>query len=298
MYTAVAAVVVVVIVIAAVAWYMTGDKGGDDTGEGDTYYFYLDGMGDISGWYQAEGDNAEVALKNALNEANIEYEIEDGNIKRISTYVPNINNNYFGTYVYMANNVDVPTSTNFATGPMLDDINGNIVYITYGTYVYDEFGLQYTPSPFTNSEMFASGPFVSDEYEPLNYDDTYWFYLDGIGDIDGWYSATGENAEVALKSALDSAGITYKISDGWISGINDIVEEGKYFGTYLYTCNDVSVADPYSFSTGPVLDEMAGNIVYITLSSYKMNDYYVTIYDLNPTNTTSDMMSTGPFATA
>ena len=80
MYAAVAAVVVVIIVVAAGVWYMTSNNGGSNESSetGDSYYFYLDGMEDLNGWYTAQGSDAEVALKAALDEAGIEYNISNG----------------------------------------------------------------------------------------------------------------------------------------------------------------------------------------------------------------------------
>ena len=43
--------------------------------------------------------------------------------------------------------------------------------------------------------------------------------------------------------------------------------------------------------------KVIGNIVYLTYSTYTFVDYTMS-YDLNPYNTTSDLMTTGPFATA
>ena len=298
--TIIAAVVVVIVIIAAVGvYYGMNNGGGDNTqnDEGDTYYFYLDGMGELNGWYTGTGMNGEDALKSALDSADIIYDISSGSINHIGDYYYNVDNNFFGLYQYVSNTVDNPMATNFVIGPSINEVNGNIIYITYGPYTYDAtFGLEYTPSPFTNSSIFSSGPFVDENYRPLDYDDTYYFYLDGMGELNGWYTATGANAEEALKAALDQAQIVYEISDGWISSINNLVEEGKYFGTYLYTSTNVASANAYSFATGPVLDEVVGNIVYVTFAEYQMNSNYVTVYNLNPTNTTGDMMSTGPFA--
>ena len=66
MYAAVAAVVVIIVVVAAAVWYMSGNDGGEDSEPGDTYYIYLDGMGDIDGWYTGTGNDARDATVNAL----------------------------------------------------------------------------------------------------------------------------------------------------------------------------------------------------------------------------------------
>ena len=298
----IAAVVAVIVIVAAVGIYYgmnNGNDGGDETPTGDKYYFYLDGMGDLDGWYTANGSDAEVALKAALDEADLEYEVSSGFVNKIGDYINNIENKFFGTYVYIANTTEDANGTYFITGPALNQIDGNIVYITYGTYTYDEtFGLEYSPGPINNADLFTTGPFASDDYQALDYGDEYWFYLDGMGDLDGWYTANGSNAELALKVALDEAGIEYSISNGWISNLGNLVEEGKYFGTYVFTSNSTEDANGSMFATGPVLDDITGNIVYVTFSGYQINADWRTVYDLNPMNTTSDMMTTGPFATA
>ena len=62
--------------------------------------------------------------------------------------------------------------------------------------------------------------------------DTYWFYID-LGGYSAiaptWYSAEGSKAVEALKTALDTAGISYSIlSSEWISDIDGV--EGDYLG--------------------------------------------------------------------
>ena len=74
----------------------------------------------------------------------------------------------------------------------------------------DEYGVMFydvNPHSTTDANLMSTGPFASDSYSPLSYDDTYWFYLDGMEDLNGWYTAQGSDAEVALKAALDEAGI-------------------------------------------------------------------------------------------
>ena len=66
MYAAVAAVVVIIVVVAAAVWYMSGNDGGEDSEPGDTYYIYLDGMGDIDGWYTGTGNDARDATVNGM----------------------------------------------------------------------------------------------------------------------------------------------------------------------------------------------------------------------------------------
>ena len=87
----IAAVVAVIVIVAAVGIYYgmnNGNDGGDETPTGDKYYFYLDGMGDLNGWYTGTGDNGTIALRNALDNEGIDYVIEDnGWIKQIGEYI-------------------------------------------------------------------------------------------------------------------------------------------------------------------------------------------------------------------
>ncbi len=304
MYAAVAAVVVVIIVVAAGVWYMTSNNGGSNESSetGDSYYFYLDGMEDLNGWYTAQGSDAEVALKAALDEAGIEYNISNGWMSSIGDCVAGAGEYYIGTYVYTANTVETPSADYFVNGSVLNESAGNIIYVTYSTYTMDEYGVMFydvNPHSTTDANLMSTGPFASDSYSPLSYDDTYWFYLDGMEDLNGWYTAQGSDAEVALKAALDEAGIEYNISNGWVSSIGECIPGvgDKYIGSFVYTSNTTDNAYQTYFGTGPALNQAIGNIVYLTYSTYTFVDYTMS-YDLNPYNTTSDLMTTGPFATA
>lgn len=163
MYTAVAAVVVVIIIVAAVAWYMTGNNGGsDETDDGDTYYFYLDGMDDLNGWYSAQGTDAEVALKAALDDAGIEYNISGGWASSIGDCVAGAGDKYIGSYIYTSNTTEAAFSTYFATGPTLDQAIGNIIYLTYTTYTFVDYTMNYDLNPYTTtSDLMATGPFAT-----------------------------------------------------------------------------------------------------------------------------------------
>ena len=82
MYAAVAAVVVIIVVVAAAVWYMSGNDGGEDSEPGDTYYIYLDGMGDIDGWYTGTGNDARDATVNALEAEGITVDTSGWAIRR------------------------------------------------------------------------------------------------------------------------------------------------------------------------------------------------------------------------
>ena len=159
MYAAVAAVVVVIIVVAAGVWYMTSNNGGSNESSetGDSYYFYL-----------------EVALKAALDEAGIEYNISNGWMSSIGDCVAGANGLYLGTYVYTANTVETPSVDYFVNGSVLNESAGNIIYVTYSTYTMDEYGVMFydvNPHSTTDANLMSTGPFASDSYSPLSYDD-------------------------------------------------------------------------------------------------------------------------------
>ena len=164
MYAAVAAVVVVIIVVAAGVWYMTSNNGGSNESSetGDSYYFYLDGMEDLNGWYTAQGSDAEVALKAALDEAGIEYNISNGWVSSIGECIPGVGDKYIGSFVYTSNTTDNAYQTYFGTGPALNQANGNIVYLTYSTYTFVDYTMSYDLNPYnTTSDLMTTGPFAT-----------------------------------------------------------------------------------------------------------------------------------------
>ena len=304
MYAAVAAIVIIVAVVAVAVWYMGNDNGGsNEPGEtGDKYYVYLDGTDEISGWYIGTGANADEAFKGALDEAGISYNIDGGWIKSIGDYVA-ADNYSFGTYVYTANTTENAYAGYFGTGPVLSEINSNIVYIAYTEYEYDfeTETTNYHLNPLkTTSDFMSTGPFADKNYKPLTYSTTYNIYLDGTGNISGWYTATGANAAEAFMNALDEAGISYNLDGGWIKSIGDYVAVDNYsFGSYVYTANTTDNAYDGYFAQGPVLTEVAGNIVYLGFTEYLYDsETGLTTYYLNPTSTEAGFMSEGPFATA
>ena len=214
MYAAVAAVVVIIVVVAAAVWYMSGNDGGEDSEPGDTYYIYLDGMGDIDGWYTGTGNDARDATVNALEAEGITVEnaLEAEGITvdtsgwaiRINDFIQDSSMGY-GIYGYCSTTVENPYAGYFFNGPVLENVTSNIIYISYGPYTTDaDWNITYEIVPEDNEEMITTGPFADSNYEPLDYDDTYYIYLDGMGDIDGWYTGTGSNAEDATVNALEA----------------------------------------------------------------------------------------------
>ena len=298
MYTAVAAVVVVIIVVAAVAWYMTGNNGGsDETDDGDTYYVYLDGMGDANGWHSGNGNTSLEAISNAFESDGIAYDIgDDGWISSINGLAYD-GTNGFGVFVYTSTDFSNPYAGYFCAGPVVTAVNGNVLYISYGSYD-ENYNSTLNPSTSPDSAaIFASGPFTDDSYEPLVYDNTYYVYLDGMGDVDGWYSGTGANGSEGILDALDGKVECIIGDDGWISSINGLAYDGTNgFGVFVYTSTDLS--NPYAgyFGAGPTTNTVTGNILYISYGSYDEN-YNST---LNPSTSpdSTEIMSGGPFATA
>ena len=127
---------------------------------------------------------------------------------RINDFIQDSSMGY-GIYEYCSTTVENPYAGYFFNGPVLENVTSNIIYISYGPYTTDaDWNITYEIVPEDNEEMITTGPFADSNYEPLDYDDTYYIYLDGMGDIDGWYTGTGSNAEDATVNALEAEGIT------------------------------------------------------------------------------------------
>ena len=296
MYAAVAAVVVIIVVVAAAVWYMSGNDGGEDSEPGDTYYIYLDGMGDIDGWYTGTGNDARDATVNALEAEGITVDTSGWAI-RINDFIQDSSTGY-GIYGYCSTTVENPYAGYFFNGPVLENVTSNIIYISYGPYTTDaDWNITYEIVPEDNEEMITTGPFADSNYEPLDYDDTYYIYLDGMGDIDGWYTGTGNDARDATVNALEAEGITVDTS-GWAIRINDFIQDSSTgYGIYGY-CS-TTVENPYAgyFFNGPVLENVTSNIIYISYGSYTTDADWNITYEIVPEDNT-EMISTGPFATA
>ena len=121
-------------------------------------------------------------------------------------------------------------------------------------------------------------------------------YLDGMDDANGWHTGTGETPYEGITDAFENDSIEYEIGEnGWVSSIAGFAYDGTNgFGIFVYTSTDLS--NPYVgyFCAGPVLTDVTGNIIYISYGGYDAN--YNSI--LTPSSTESDVMGTGPFATA
>lgn len=311
MYTAVAAVVVVIIVVAAVAWYMTGNNGGsDETGDGDTYYFYFDGVEEAAGWQHATGENAQVAYQKVLENVGLEYEFNQYGMLKVDGYEETYDSETstgigFGFYLYTSTDTSMPSATYFALGPVLADVTGNIVYVTYSNYEMNPvtYVNTYSSSPADSSEWMTSGPFaVGSDYEPLQYPDTYSFYLDNIVENEGWYTVTAEDAESALSQVFQDLGLNCEFDqygmltvDGFEAGFDAETNTGTGFGVYIYTSDDTSMPMPSYFAAGPVVGNATGNVFYISFGSYTMNPVtYATSYAENPSSN-QGWLTSGPF---
>ena len=296
MYAAVAAVVVIIVVVAAAVWYMSGNDGGEDSEPGDTYYIYLDGMGDIDGWYTGTGNDARDATVNALEAEGITVDTSGWAI-RINDFIQDSSMGY-GIYGYCCSTTENAYAGYFFNGPVLENVTSNIIYISYGPYTTDaDWNITYEIVPEDNEEMITTGPFADSNYEPLDYDDTYYIYLDGMGDIDGWYTGTGNDARDATVNALEAEGITVDTS-GWAIRINDFIQDSSMgYGIYGYCCSTTENAYAGYFFNGPVLENVTSNIIYISYGSYTTDADWNITYEIVPEDNT-EMISTGPFATA
>ena len=126
--------------------------------------------------------------------------------------------------------------------------------------------------------------------------DTYYVYLDGMDDANGWHTGTGETPYEGITDAFENDSIGYEIGEnGWVSSIAGFAYDGTNgFGIFTYT--STVLTNPYAgyFGAGPTTNTVTGNILYISYGPYDAN--YNNI--LNPESTTSGFMSEGPFATA
>ena len=305
----IAVVVAVIVVIAAVGAYYMLQNGEDDTPTEDSYYFYLKGFGEADGWYDAPGENGADAAMDALADSGLTFTIDGGWIafEGYNGSYDAATNSGVGTgiYVYTSTDVAQPDATYFAAGPTMNTVTGNIIYITYSAYTMDPVTWAtdyYENGPASNSDWSTTGPFAVDsDYQPIDYQD-YSFYLCGFGDADGWYTASGANAEEAFLDAIADSGLTVSVDGGWISvegyeGTYDsATNTGSGIGTYVYTSTDVSQPNASYFGTGPTLNTVEGSIMYITYSEYTMDpETWETTYLSGPAYTT-DWMTTGPFA--
>lgn len=269
--------------------------------DGDTYYYYLDGVGDDSGWYNAQADNALEGFEKAMKDNGIDYNLAAGG------FVNSIGDNVaagsmnFAIYEYTSKSVEYPYGGYFFAGPVLSDVTSNVIYISYTAWSMDaQDNVTYDLNPTTTtSNVMSTGPFAADSgYKPLSYSDEYWFYFDGFGDSSGWYKATG-NASDALVAAAAEAGLICTVDSGWINfeGYPGTGTHGV--GTFGYCSAVNSNAWAGYFYAGPTVTDVTSNIIYLSYGEYTMDANYNVTYHLSPlTSAQTDIMTTGPFATA
>lgn len=159
--TIIAAVVVVIVIIAAVGvYYGMNNGGGDNTqnDEGDTYYVYLDNMGDSNGWHVGDGNTTLEGVKAALDSGNVEYDISDtGWINSIAGIQPAADySTGFGIYTYTSSSVENPYAGYFGSSTVLYEVTGNIIYLSFGAY--DDSYL--VPMDENAPGLMSTGPFA------------------------------------------------------------------------------------------------------------------------------------------
>ena len=294
-YVAVALVAIVVVVAAAAIVLNGGDK---ETG--DKYYFYLDGMEDVDGWYTGVGEDCKSAWASAFD-GKVDYKITpEGWIKSINGMVPADGEGY-AVFEYTSTSLSYPYAGYFHNGPMIYNVTGNILYLSFGKYSMDPvtYEVSYELNPnTTTSDMMATGPFADKDYKPLDYSGMFYFYLDGMGDVNGWYAAEADDVTSAFAKALKDK-VEYKIDNGWIKSIDgNVSADGNGFGIFTFT--SVSTENAYAdlFYAGPGLSDVTGNIIYISFGPYTMDPTtYDVTYDVNP-STNTGLLTSGPFATA
>lgn len=300
------AVVVALAIVIIGGSFVAKELNDDKTS--DRYYYYLDGMGDINGWYSATSDDPASGLKEAMSANNIDCIVDDkGWLVSIDGHLGDTASKVgYGVFEYTSTSVESPSKYYFFSGPVISKVTSNIVYISYGSYTYDaQYNTTFSVSPSTNTdaEFLTSGPFAADSgYKPLKSStlyQTYYIYLDGMGDLNGWYSVGASNPFDGFKGALDSAGINYIVSDsGWITVIGSNVDsvDNKYFVVFGYFSTDVtSGAWTGNFFAGPTVSTVASNIIYISYGGYTWDPATGTTYDVNP-DVCDGLITTGPFA--
>ena len=298
---------VVVVVIAAVfAAQALDDK--HNEASCDTYYFYLDGMDSNNGWYSADGEDAGAAFLKVMESTGLTVSISDKGWLTISEYPSTYDKatssgKGISIYEYISKDVSQPNASYFATGPVMPDVTGNILYLVYSNYSFDaNYNTINEINPTVSTAWQTTGPFaVGSDYEPISYE-TYYFYLDGMEGKNGWYSAKGDNAAEAFVDVGKQAGLTVTISDkGWLtiseypSTYDKATSSGKGISIYEYISKDVSQPNASYFATGPVMPDVTGNILYLVYSNYSFDANYNTINEINPTVSTA-WQTTGPFA--
>lgn len=143
---------------------------------------------------------------------------------------------------------------------------------------------------------------LNDKHDDSRSDDaTYYIYLDGMGDRNGWYSAVAEGPQAAMESVAKEANLTVTFSSSGFMKIEEFPSSyesstgtGTGLGVYVYTSTDITMGYASYFVLGPTISNVAGNILYITYSAYHFEGSS-TVYEASP-STTEGWNTTGPFA--
>lgn len=310
--TAVIVAVIVVILAGVYAAQALDDKHQEARDNDQAYYFYLDGMGDSNGWYTAEGESAQDAMEKIADDANLTFIFSESGFLSISEYPGAYNSatssgSGIGVYVYTSTDVGSPDGKYFATGPVVSKIVGNIIYVVYSDYTFDEnYNAIYSTNPVTSSAWKTSGPFAEGANYELPPYDTYYFYLGGMGSSDGWYSASADSISNAFLEAMKSSGLTVTLSDsGWITiaeypgSYDSATGTGEGVGVFSYLSNDSVPSEYYIADSNncPVISKISSNIVFLVYSAYSFDEDWNTIYSASPVNGTAWMVG-GPFPPA
>ncbi len=305
----IAVVVVAVIIIAAAVFAIPKNddkKDGGDSTDTDTYYFFLDGMDANNGWHSAKGTDAVSAFESAMKADGVKCTVKDGWVTfdgYDGSYDAETGTGTgIGVWFYGSTDVENYNPEYFFNGPMMDDVTSNILYFGYSIYAFDEDGSTiYALNPTTtNAAVSAGGPFKDTDYKPLSYD-TYYFFLDGMDANNGWHSAKGTDAVSAFESAMKADGVKCTVKDGWVTfdgydGSYDAeTGTGTGIGVWFYGSTDVENYNPEYFFNGPMMDDVASNILYFGYSIYAFDEDGSTTYALNPTTTAAAVSAGGPF---
>ncbi len=301
--TIVIVAVVVVILAGVYGAQALNDRHDEVRSDEAMYYFYLDGMGDSNGWYSANGENAQAAFQAIASEAKLTVTFSDKGWLTIDEY-PNLYEQSIGIgmFVYTSIDVSAPAANYFALGPSMKNIAGNIVYVTYSSYKFVDTSTIYEINPSTNDAWMTTGPFAEgSDYTPLEYE-TYYFYMGGVGDASGWYSASGETTQDAFVTALKDSGLTVTFNNGILSideypsSYEQSTKTGKGFGMFDYLSTS-DVPSSYCIAgcdNSPVLPKTASNIVFVYYGDYAFGADWSTHRDLTPM-TDSAWQTGGPF---
>ncbi|MGN1045083.1 MAG: hypothetical protein ACI4Q9_03920 [Candidatus Methanomethylophilaceae archaeon] len=329
-------VVAVLAVAGGAAGFIILNNNDDNSGDTYWYYVYFEADNPKNGWYSATATNASDGFRNAMDAANMTYELISrgyvGSIDGVS------GSWWHGLYLYSDYSADAQNASIAypVSGTMgltysngwrncsgydteggdelkLYQMNANVWYLT--PYITD--GVNYSvESPDKVKDWMNDGPFKTTAPTKTQ---TYSFYL-YFGEDDSrtkWYSASATNASDAFDKAMKDAGFEYEISSlGYLSSIGG---EGTswWLGTYTLSQVDKDAQDN-SIKSATVSYGLQISKGWKSFSGYDVEGYkglklgqsnstiwFMSIYDSSynapsPTDEkiASGWMNSGPFATA